>query len=102
VTLQRGFVPGDTLVWLNMIAQGDSGAPGDFNALIDPHIFIDPSFPFANDFAIVLSPNIITAGATVPEPASALLLGPAAVGLGLLTLRRRRPSARVDDHCGLA
>jgi len=96
VTLQRGFVPGDTLVWLNMIAQGDSGAfmDGDFNVLIDPHIFIDPSFPFANDFAIVLSPNIVTAGATVPEPTSALMLGPAVLGLGLLTLRKRRPSAR--------
>jgi len=96
VTLQRGFVPGDTLLMLNLIAQGDSGAflAGDFTTLIDPHIFFDPSFAFANDFAIVLSPNIITAGAAVPEPASALLLGPAALGFGLFALRKRRPSGR--------
>jgi hypothetical protein len=93
VTFRRGFVPGDTLLLLTMIAQGSAGVPvaGDFTALVDPHIFFDPSFPFANDFAIVLSPNIITAGAAVPEPPSALLLVPAALALGLLALRKRRP-----------
>jgi hypothetical protein len=96
VTLHRGFVPGDTLLLLFMIAQGNAGGflAGDFNALVDPQIFIDPTFPFANDFAIVLSPNIITAASAVPEPASALLLGPAALGLGLLALRKRRSSGR--------
>ena len=93
VTLQRGFVPGDTFLSISMIVQGSGGAfvEGTFNSLIDPQIFIDPLFPFADDFAIVLSPNIITASSAVPEPAPALVLGPAAaLGLSLLALRKRR------------
>jgi hypothetical protein len=54
-----------------------------------PHIFIDSSFPFADDFAIVLGPNIITAlVSAASEPAPALLLGPVAFGFGLAPRRR--------------
>ena len=61
---------------------------GFFYASADPSFEIDPSFPYADDFALVYSPGFDASGpsTSVPEPGSLLLL---AVG-GPLTLFLRR------------
>jgi len=83
---------------VQIVASGDAGAFGaivvgghaTFQAIADPSIQIDPSFAFANDFALAFSPNLTS---SVPEPSSIAL---SATGLlvlmGVLSssgLRRR-------------
>ena len=51
-----------------------------FQAIADPTIQIDPSFAYADDFAVAFSPNLPSFTA-VPEPSSIALLA-----IGLLTL----------------
>ena len=62
---------------------------GFFYATADPSFEIDPSFPYADDFALVYSPGF--ASAAVPEPSSLLLL---ALGAPLTLVLRRRARRR--------
>jgi hypothetical protein len=78
-------------VGLNAGANSDKGF---FFASADPSFEIDPSFPFANDFALVFSPGFDAPlpSPDVPEPGSLLLL---AVGASLtLGMRRRQGNTR--------
>jgi hypothetical protein len=63
---------------------------GEALAVVDPYIYIDPSWPYADEYGLVCSSNV----QNVPEPASLILL--AAGGLAVL-LRRSRPGRR----CGI-
>jgi hypothetical protein len=66
-------------------------APFDFTAFADSTFQIDPSFPFANDYQIIVSPDGATSG--IPEPATYATL---ACGLaGILVCRAWRGRARL-------
>jgi PEP-CTERM motif len=58
----------------------------------DPHLFVDPSFPDAAEYSILLSPNVGNAVPTIPEPGTWVLMGVGFVGLAGL---RRRLQQRV-------
>ena len=60
---------------------------GTANLLIDPILVIDPSFAFAQDFALQFSPGLFP---TVPEPPTAALLS-APLAAMLWWRRRRKP-----------
>ncbi len=67
-----------------------TGHFGEFSAMIDPIISIDPSFARAGEFTLSFSPDAYTAVAAVPEPETyALLLAGLAV-VGTVARRRRR------------
>jgi hypothetical protein len=55
----------------------------------DPHLFVDPSFPDAAEYSILLSPNVGNAVATIPEPGAWVLMGVGFVGLAGLRRRLR-------------
>ena len=58
-------------------------------AFADPYIYVDPAFPNAGMYSIVVSPgaaNVPTTPPSVPEPATVCLLGTA---LGVFGLVRR-------------
>jgi hypothetical protein len=76
---------------------GALGNSSDFNggmASADPYIFVDPSFPGAANYSIVLSPGVGNAVPTIPEPATWLLMVTGLVGLGGLRRLRERAEAR--------
>jgi hypothetical protein len=58
---------------------------GEFQAIADPLIEIDPSFPYRDSFSLVFSENL------VPEPSSARLIAL----IGVLALGRARALARM-------
>ncbi len=63
-------------------------------AVADPYIYVDPTFPNAHLYNVVVSPGVGNAPATsspssVPEPTTLWLVG---TGLGLIRCRRRWPS----------
>ena len=68
---------------------------GVASGYLDPVIFVDPNFPNADLYSIVLSPGVANAlpsvGSSVPEPGTFWLLG-SSVGLALLPRWRRRSS----------
>jgi hypothetical protein len=53
-------------------ADGSVFGGGDYTAFVDPHIFVDPSFPGADQYTLLVSPNLLAAppSATVPDPSS--------------------------------
>jgi PEP-CTERM motif len=80
-------------VHLEIDVIGALGNSSDFDggmASADPHLFVDPSFPDAADYSIVLSPNIGNSLPTTPEPSTWVLMG---VGLIALAGMRRRAGA---------
>ena len=77
-------------VHLEVEAGGALGA--SFNGGLvsaDPHLFVDPSFPDAADYSIVVSPNVGNAVPTIPEPSTWVLMGVGFVGLAGLRRRLR-------------
>ena len=75
---------------------------GTFNSgvasgYLDPIIFVDPKFPNAGLYSIVLSPGVAnilpSAGTSTPEPGTFWLLVPA-IGLALLPRLRRASTSR--------
>jgi hypothetical protein len=68
-------------------------------AFADPYIYVDPAFPNAHLYSIVVSPgvgNIPTELAQVPEPATLWLVGSV---LCALSLWKRRRFARGSVNC---
>jgi len=58
------------------------------SAFIDPYIYVDPSFPNAALYSVIVSPGVTNAlPGSAPEPATLPLLGCA---IGTLSLLRRR------------
>jgi hypothetical protein len=78
-------------VHLEVEAGGARGA--SFNGGMvsaDPHLFVDPSFPDAAEYSILLSPNVGNAVPTIPEPGTWVLMGVGFVGLAGLRRRLRQ------------
>ena len=72
-------------------ASGSSSQDEFASALADPLIYIDPAFPNASLYSIVVSPGVGNAPlAPVPEPATLSLLGTALCAIGLLRRRHSR------------
>jgi hypothetical protein len=91
-SLDYDAAPG-TLNDVEVIATGSSSlGTGSWSASVDPEVEIDPTFIYASDFTIELSPN----PATTPEPASLLLLGTALLVLALAA-RRKSKVARTSS-----
>jgi len=65
---------------------GSSQVPESASAKADPFIFLDPSFPGADLYSIVVSPGVGNA-ASVPEPGTAMLMALAALAMGILRCR---------------
>jgi hypothetical protein len=90
---------------ITLIAGGDAGSaspPGfasvsgtaSWSASIDPQLLIDPSFQYAADYALEVSPGPISESApqsAVPEPTTLTVFGTALASLALL--RRRKKAA---------
>jgi hypothetical protein len=78
-------------VHLEVEAGGALGS--SFNGGTDPHLFVDPSFPDAAEYSILLSPNVGNAVPTIPEPGTWVLMGVGFVGLAGLRRRLRQQGA---------
>ncbi|HXW16469.1 MAG TPA: hypothetical protein VEN79_18310 [Terriglobia bacterium] len=61
---------------------------GFWTATVDPEIYIDPSFQYADDFTLIASPALTSS--SVPEPAYPWLLGSGLLLIGLLRRRTHR------------
>jgi hypothetical protein len=93
-------------VHLEAEAGGSLGGTGDFDggtATVDPYLYVDPSFPNASEYSILVSPGIGNAPpGGIPEPASwaLMLLGMAGIG-GVLRVRGPLTSTipAVDARC---
>jgi hypothetical protein len=78
-------------VHLEVEAGGALGASFNGSTVsADPHMFVDPTFPDAANYSIVLSPGVGNAVPTIPEPATWVLMGLGMVGLAGLTRLRKR------------
>jgi len=87
---KSGSVGDELVLEVNVFASGMNRDHDEFaSASADPHIFIDPSFPNANLYSIIVSPGVSNEepGVTpaVPEPGLGV---PAGIGLGLLAVTR--------------
>jgi hypothetical protein len=65
-------------------------APFDFTAFADSTFQIDPSFPFANDYQLIVSPDGAPSG--IPEPATYVILATGLAGILLCRGWRGRTS----------
>jgi MYXO-CTERM domain-containing protein len=59
------------------------------DAFLDPYIYVDPTFPNADQYSVLLSPGIGNSVAT-PEPSTWMMAALGFGALGALGLRRRR------------
>jgi hypothetical protein len=89
---------GATGDFVNLTVEAFAGTSPDWDypefgrAFADPYIFIDPTFPNASLYSIVVSPGVGNAApAAVPEPAT-LWLWFVGTSVGALGLLRRRQS----------
>jgi hypothetical protein len=81
----------DQGVHLEVEAGGALGASFNGGTVsADPHIFVDPSFPDAAEYSILVSPNVGNAVPTIPEPGTWVLMGVGFVGLAGLRRRLRQ------------
>jgi hypothetical protein len=86
-------------VHLEVEAGGALGSASDFDGgtvSADPHLFVDPSFPNASEYSIVLSPNIGNSVPTIPEPSTWVLMSAGLVGLAGLRRRLRERAAEAN------
>ncbi|MCP5144872.1 MAG: hypothetical protein H6978_08620 [Gammaproteobacteria bacterium] len=75
-------------IYLQAVASAFGGNGSTAQAKADPYIYIDPEFPDAENFRIVVSEGIDNVPAVVPLPAAWLLM---VAGAGILgALRRQR------------
>jgi hypothetical protein len=82
---------------------GAANVTADLNlkAWADPFIFIDPAFPLANEFSIIVSDGVSNqAPANVPEPSSLLLLGSAVIAIAGFHSVKSRRSASAASKAG--
>jgi hypothetical protein len=62
---------------------------GSADAVADPFIFVDPQFPGAGNYQVLVSPGVGNSASAVPEPSSFVLL---AIGAPALVWRSRKRS----------
>jgi PEP-CTERM motif len=87
INISGEFNPGDVIA-VQISVEGGLTSWGTWSASIDPEIYIDPSFQYADDFTLIASPALTSSSA--PEPASLALLGTGLLLIGLLRLRVQR------------
>jgi hypothetical protein len=89
---QLTTLPNYDLVTITMNVSANDGSnsnadsSGKAFATLDPYIYIDPSFPNADQYTLTLSPGVSNTPASVPETSPALF---SAGALAALLLRRR-------------
>jgi MYXO-CTERM domain-containing protein len=66
-------------------------SPTYANAFLDPYIYVDPTFPLASEYSIIVSESVGNAPAA-PEPSTWVMAGLGFGALGALGLARRRRS----------
>ena len=88
-TRARSGSTADTLSLQVSASTGDSLKAESASASADPFLFVDPSFPTANLYSVVVSPGVTNA---VPEPASAMLVSLGMLGCALVGRRKPTPS----------
>jgi hypothetical protein len=77
---------------VSVIALNDVAGLMNLSVMADPYFYIDPSFPDANQYSIIVSPGVGNASlqnSIVPEPPSLLLLGVGLVVTVCLSLFHR-------------
>src|ERR1700722_18467899 len=89
---QTGFGTVGVLSDYEVIVTGNAGlGSGQYSATLDPKIIVDPSFPDANAYSIVFSPNVGgSAGSAVPEPSPRAMMIVGFAGLGFIGWQRSR------------
>jgi hypothetical protein len=97
-----GLVPLGGIINLDLLVLAQTGHSGegtqDASAEIDPSIFIDPSFPNADMYEIMISPGVgnIPGSSAIPEPSTWAMMLLGFAGLGYGGLRARRATAARD------
>jgi hypothetical protein len=85
-----------TLDTYAVVISSYTNAVGKANAMIDPYITIDPSFPDAALYSIVMSTGVSNSP-PVPEPSAPLMLTAGLLGLAL-RLRQGSASGRAQSR----
>jgi hypothetical protein len=99
-TVRRNATSGAAGEFVNLTAEAYAAGTGaqfdEFaSAFVDPFIYIDPAFPDASLYSIVVSPGVGNGPlAAVPEPATLWLV---AMALGTLLLSPGRPGWRLRN-----
>ena len=87
------------LIMVTLNASASLAGAHSAAATVDPFFKIDPTFPLADEFSIVLSPGIGNPiPSSVPEPSSLTLFAAAVAELGVIRRRRHQPGAYNGSH----